>query len=411
MKENQRKVSKSAIKSENALNEKEDFIMLPTVDFCFKELMQNENVRKGIIAAILNRRPDEIVNTELLPTILRKDSEDDKYGILDVRVQLDNEVQIDFEMQVVYYDFWANRTIYYLSKMYTEQIREGDSYDRLQKCIQVSILAHVLFQEDDECYRRISFCDVKTGKEYTDLMSMPYSQWAPIMEYVIIGGSVIFWILLLQSGKEKRRAYGLNSEHWNISIRMILLFIGLYLLRFVIASALSGQLSEFGKIMANPTTWIIFFTVLVNFFLSVVAFFGEEYGWRYYLQPLLQKKFGLKGGVILLGCVWAVWHLPIDFFYYTTPDMGLAALASQFITCISLGIFMAYTYMKTQNIWVPIIIHFLNNNMVVVFSGTYSADVLQNQQIHWGDIPVALVMNLLIFGWVIFLKPFKEKKA
>lgn len=100
MKENLRKVSKSAIKSENALNEKEDFIMLPTVDFCFKELMQNENVRKGIIAAILNRRLDEIVNTELLPTILRKDS------------------------------------------------------------------------EDDECYRRISFCDVKTGKEYTDLMEM-----------------------------------------------------------------------------------------------------------------------------------------------------------------------------------------------------------------------------------------------
>ena len=100
MKENPRKVSKSAIKSENALNEKEDFIMLPTVDFCFKELMQNENVRKGIIAAILNRHPDEIVNTELLPTILRKDSEDDK------------------------------------------------------------------------CYRRISFCDVKTGKEYTDLMEM-----------------------------------------------------------------------------------------------------------------------------------------------------------------------------------------------------------------------------------------------
>ena len=101
MKENPRKVSKSAIKSENALNEKEDFIMLPTVDFCFKELMQNENVRKGIIAAILNKRPDEIVNTALLPTILRKDSEDDKYGILDVRVQLDNEVQIDFEMHIL----------------------------------------------------------------------------------------------------------------------------------------------------------------------------------------------------------------------------------------------------------------------------------------------------------------------
>ena len=67
--------------------------------------------------------------------------------------------------------------------------------------------------------------------------------------------------------------------------------------------------------------------------------------------------------------------------------------------------------LMVNGIWVPIIIHFLNNNMMVVFSGTYSADVLQNQQIHWGDIPVALVMNLLIFGWVIFLKSFKEKKA
>ena len=169
-----------------------------------------------------------------------------------------------------------------------------------------------------------------------DLMSMPYSQWAPIMEYVIIGGSVIFWILLLQSAK-KSASYGLNSEHWNISIRMILLFIGLYFLRFVIACALSGQLSEFGKIMANPTTWIIFFTVLVNFFLSVVAFFGEEYGWRYYLQPLLQKKFGLKGGVTL-GC--GLYGICQQTFYYYA-GYGLAAPGNQFVTCISLGIFMA----------------------------------------------------------------------
>lgn len=38
----------------------DDFIMLPTVDFCFKELMRNEKVRKGIIAALLGVRPEEI---------------------------------------------------------------------------------------------------------------------------------------------------------------------------------------------------------------------------------------------------------------------------------------------------------------------------------------------------------------
>lgn len=32
--------------------EKEEFIMLPTMDFCFKELMQNAKVRQGMIAAL-----------------------------------------------------------------------------------------------------------------------------------------------------------------------------------------------------------------------------------------------------------------------------------------------------------------------------------------------------------------------
>ena len=34
--------------------EPDKFIMLPTVDFCFKELMQDKKVRKGLIAALLN---------------------------------------------------------------------------------------------------------------------------------------------------------------------------------------------------------------------------------------------------------------------------------------------------------------------------------------------------------------------
>ena len=150
----------------------DDFLMSPKVDFCFKELFQSPKVRQGFLAAILGKNPGEIVETQLMQTILSKESADSKYGILDVRVLMTNGSQIDLEMQVAPLEYWDKRMIFYLSKMYTEQIREGDSYDRLQKCIQVSILAHVLFQEDDECYRRISFCDVKTGKEYTDLMEM-----------------------------------------------------------------------------------------------------------------------------------------------------------------------------------------------------------------------------------------------
>ena len=109
-------------------SKQDNFIMLPTVDFCFKELMQNPKIRQGIIAAILNVSPEEIKETELIPTVLRKEHKEDKFGILDVRVQLKDGTQIDIEMQVSFFEFWANRSIFYLSKMYTESIKSGGDY-------------------------------------------------------------------------------------------------------------------------------------------------------------------------------------------------------------------------------------------------------------------------------------------
>ena len=44
----------------------DNFIMLPTVDFCFKELMMNPKVRTGFIAALLDLPPSEVQETDLL---------------------------------------------------------------------------------------------------------------------------------------------------------------------------------------------------------------------------------------------------------------------------------------------------------------------------------------------------------
>ena len=81
-------------------NTNDDFLMSPTVDYCFKELLAYPEIRKGFVAAILNKKPEEIAETKLMPTILSKDTEDGKYGILDVRVELKDASQIDLEMQV-----------------------------------------------------------------------------------------------------------------------------------------------------------------------------------------------------------------------------------------------------------------------------------------------------------------------
>lgn len=238
--------------------------------------------------------------------------------------------------------------------------------------------------------------------------------WILLTQLILIAGSILSWIFILAAGRTKRAAYGLNWKNSKKSFLCILLFLALYFLRTFIAYAIAGQTGVFVQIMKSPETWIFIGSILINFFLSFAAFFGEEYGWRYYLQPLLQKKFGLRGGVLLLGVVWGLWHLPVDFFYYVTPDKGVIMTVSQIITCVTMGIFMAYVYMKTQNIWAPVIIHFLNNNLAPVITGTYSADVLQNQSVSWADLPVALVINVLCFGLFLLAKPFRnttEKKS
>ena len=146
---------------------KDLFIMKPKVDFCFKELLNDEYVRKGFLAAILGIAPERILWTKLMPTYLRKHHKEDKFGILDVRVMLQDESQVDVEMQVIAYDYWAERSLFYLSKMYVDQIHEGEDYGQLKKCIHVSILDFKLF-DDEEYYSRFHLWEDYRRLQYSD---------------------------------------------------------------------------------------------------------------------------------------------------------------------------------------------------------------------------------------------------
>ena len=79
----------------------DNFIMLPTVDVCFKGLMYNPKVRKGFIAALLGTDPAAVRETVLLPTALRQEYPDEKLGILDVRALMEDGAQINMEMQIL----------------------------------------------------------------------------------------------------------------------------------------------------------------------------------------------------------------------------------------------------------------------------------------------------------------------
>ncbi len=99
-----------------------DFIMKPKVDFAFKEIMMDEKARTGFLAAVLHINPEDIKETHILNTSLRKLHEDDKLGILDVRILLNNDMEIDAEIQLSELEVWADRSLFYTSKMFTEQI-------------------------------------------------------------------------------------------------------------------------------------------------------------------------------------------------------------------------------------------------------------------------------------------------
>lgn len=154
------------------VREANEFIMKPKVDFCFKELMEDAEVRRGFIAAFLGIRPEEIQETQLVHTHLRKEHRSDKLGILDVCVLLDGMTQIDIEIQVASFPLWPERSLFYLSKLFVGRIAEGDGYDTLHKCIHIGILDFVLFPQVEDYCSCYHFWEDHCKQMYTDKMEI-----------------------------------------------------------------------------------------------------------------------------------------------------------------------------------------------------------------------------------------------
>ena len=179
-----------------------DFIMSPKVDVCFAGLMENPKVRRGFCAAILRVPPETIEKTELLPTYLQRDCAEDKLGILDVHIRMADGSRINMEMQVKEYEFWDERVLFYLSKMFSGQLKSGEDYENLKKCIHVSILDFIHFPEDRRCCRTLCFCDTKTGEIYNDKMEIQVLELKKLPKKIRKGEELVNWMRFF-NGKSK----------------------------------------------------------------------------------------------------------------------------------------------------------------------------------------------------------------
>ena len=88
---------------------------------------------------------------------------------------------------------------------------------------------------------------------------------------------------------------------------------------------------------------------------------GEEIGWRGYALPRLAAYVGLGPASIILGVIWACWHLPIYFVPGAETASQSFAIYTVSVTAISVA--MAWLYWRTNgSLLLTMLMHAAINN-------------------------------------------------
>ena len=103
--------------------------------------------------------PQEEYELTFMDPHLKPESEDDKEGILDVRVRTKSGKVINIEIQVNPMRHIGNRLSYYKSKL----IASGDRYDAIQRVICVCITSYELFPGVAEYVNGFRFYNPRNG--------------------------------------------------------------------------------------------------------------------------------------------------------------------------------------------------------------------------------------------------------
>jgi membrane protease YdiL (CAAX protease family) len=166
--------------------------------------------------------------------------------------------------------------------------------------------------------------------------------------------------------------------------------------------ALSGQRIDDLPAGLTPQRMLLLFFVggLTIFNIPMmIAGFGEEFGWRGLMFPLLCRTRRVAGFVIG-GLIWFAWHVPLMFILPDTSGFALwqhllngAVLA---VGTIGTFVFFAWAYAKAGTIWLPSLVHAVFNNGARSFSYfvTVKSQLLAN---------VGLTLTMLgVVAWLYF---------
>jgi membrane protease YdiL (CAAX protease family) len=169
------------------------------------------------------------------------------------------------------------------------------------------------------------------------------------------GGKAVLWLL-----------YGL----------VILLFAGLqtalnWLFKLGSVPDISLYLTQAAMMgMSQPVFMIVLAvqTVILGPFLGLLVTFGEEYGWRGYLQPALMG-LGKVRGVAILGVIWGMWHWPVIWMGYNYPNHPYLGSLLMVLFCVGMAFILGYAVLKAKGVWIAAFLHALINQSFSFFMG------------------------------------------
>jgi membrane protease YdiL (CAAX protease family) len=136
--------------------------------------------------------------------------------------------------------------------------------------------------------------------------------------------------------------------------------------------------------------------LLINLFLiALIPAIGEELLFRGVLQQLFAKWTGKIHLAIFISA-----------FLFSAIHMQFFGFLPRFV----LGLVLGYMFFWSKNLWLPILAHFTNNALAIIFTFHYVADKVQIEFLN-EEIPVNISVALISFLAVALLMYLLYKKS
>lgn len=139
-----------------------------TNDYMFRAVLErNRKVLKALICSLLHLSPDTVRNVQVTNPITLGDSIEDKDFILDIRISLNDDTNINLEMQVRRQIDWEERSLSYLCRTF-DKLSEGEDYGNAKVAIHIGFLDFTPFTEYPEFYATYKLLNIKNHHVYSD---------------------------------------------------------------------------------------------------------------------------------------------------------------------------------------------------------------------------------------------------